>query len=72
MRSNRGTYVHTAATTATLTSVLHVPRTMTGCYSVICSSIQISQDMKKVLLHYVCRVWFDVNATGNTFHLVLS
>lgn len=65
-------YVHTAATTATLTSVLHMPCTMTGCSSVICSSIEISRDMKKVLLHYVRGVWFDVNATGDTFHLVLS
>ena len=51
-------YVHTAATTATLTSVLHVPCKMTGCYSVICSSIEISRDMKKVLLQYVRSVWF--------------
>ena len=51
-------YVHTAATIATLTSVLHVPCTMTGFYSVICSSIEISRDMEKVLLHYVRSVWF--------------
>jgi len=48
-------YVHTAATTATLTSVLHVPCTMTGCYSVICSS---AETWKKYSYTMCVGVWF--------------